>query len=95
LEVSDREGLNLEDLFTFFKVDRNWLPTNLIPIAKDHGGNLICLPTAGKDAGSVYLWDHEKAGERALDDPNDYLNLSLLARSFEDFLAGFRQRKKR
>ncbi|MHC4404884.1 MAG: SMI1/KNR4 family protein [Planctomycetota bacterium] len=95
LEISDHEGINLVDSFNLFKREHDWLPKSLMPIAKDPGGNLICLSVSGTDKGAVYFWDHEQAGERELDDPSDYADVTLIAASFEEFLAGFPKRPRR
>ncbi len=88
-EISDEEGCSLVEFFRSFKQGHNWLPKSLMPIANDPGGSLICLSVSGKDKGSVYFWDHEQAGERELEDPNDYDDVTPLAAGFDEFLLGF------
>lgn len=62
------------------------VPHDLIPVAGDPGGSQFCLAVAGERFGQVYFWDHEAEGEA--EDGNYYGNLTLLAPSFEQFLAG-------
>lgn len=92
LEVSNDEDASLVENFKLYKRKHRWLPENLVPIATDPGGSLICLSVAGKDRGGVYFWDHEQASERELNDPSDYEDVTLIAKSFDKFLAGFPER---
>jgi len=80
---------NFEGYFINYKVTRRALPTNLIPIGHDPGGNLICLSVQGEDTGAVYFWDHEKETS-----PPTYANLHLIADSFEGLLDSLYERPK-
>lgn len=51
----------------------DYVPSGFIPIAEDSGGNLLCLGTAGSQAGKVYFWDHEDAQG---DDPRNLLEVA-------------------
>lgn len=56
---------------------RSELPkSGVLPIARDPGGNLVCLGYAGKRAGKVFFFDHEMEA------------LVPLADSFTEFLNG-------
>lgn len=57
------------------------IPKNMLPIADDPFGNLICLSISGKDYGSVYFWDHELEVLRPA-----FENLFLISDSFQDFI---------
>lgn len=71
------------DLVTWIKRYKNRIPSDLIPIAVDPGGNLICLSIMGKDAGKVYFWDHEnEAGEN--EEPWDK-NIYPVSAHFDEF----------
>ena len=35
------------------------LPTNLVPLLNDGGGNLYCVAVSDEHAGSIVFWDHE------------------------------------
>lgn len=59
------------------------VPPELLPIASDPGGNLVCLGVAGDARGKVYFWDHEH--ERY---PTGWSNVDLVADSFNAFLRG-------
>jgi cell wall assembly regulator SMI1 len=37
------------------------LPGDLLPVAQDPGGNLICLGVRGARTGRVFFWDHNAA----------------------------------
>jgi hypothetical protein len=63
------------------------IPARLFPIARDPGGNLVCISTASSDQERVYFWDHEReAGEG---EPPSEANLVLLAESLQAFLDKF------
>lgn len=79
---------NFEKQFLFCKADV-LLPDNMVAVADDPGGNMICLSVSGPDANSVYFWDHE-----AIDEDDKRANLHLIADSFAEFLAGLYQGPK-
>lgn len=70
-------------------VDWNYLtylgriPRNLLPIACDDEGNLICLSLGELDEGSINYWDHNNEHS-----PPSYDNVHLIADTFGDFLDG-------
>lgn len=70
------------------------MPPTVIPIAASHGSSQFLLGIGGKDQNLVYFWEFE-----GWPDPEDYLeegievpqnwqysNMTLVARSFSDFL---------
>jgi len=61
------------------------IPGNLLPIAHDPGGNLICIAVSGSDLGAVYFWDHEEESPEGQPPSTD--NVYLIAPSFDAFLA--------
>ena len=65
---------------------RDRVPANLFPIARDPGGNLICIATEGADNGKVFFWDHEFEAEEG--EPPTSRNVYLVADSFDEFLEG-------
>ena len=71
-----------ENFFDYFETYEERIPPQLIPIARDPGGNLILLGVSGKYTGKVYFWlqDFEP------DEP-DFSNICLVADSFNEFLA--------
>lgn len=56
---------------------REFLPSDVIPIADDPFGNAICLGIRGEKKGRIYFWDHESAE----DDPE------LVSDSFAEFVS--------
>ncbi|OJV94841.1 MAG: hypothetical protein BGO39_34035 [Chloroflexi bacterium 54-19] len=66
-----------------FETYRGRMPSNIIPIGTDPGGNQVCLSIGGSDYGAIYFWDHEGIGETP-----PYENLYLLAPNFSAFLDG-------
>ena len=69
-----------------WEVGRGRMPSNLLPIACDDGGDLICLSLFGEDAGAVLFWDFY--GESP--EPS-YSNVYRIARTFAEFLDGIRE----
>jgi len=41
-------------------------PTNFVPIAHASGGNYVCMSIKTSELGSIYFFDHEIPGEKAL-----------------------------
>ena len=86
LAVYDGRGENFEMTFRTFKVRSRRLPENLVPMARDPFGNLICMSFSGTDKGAIYFWDHEKETRKA-----DYRNCYLIAKSLEEFLSSLHE----
>lgn len=57
------------------------VPRNLLPIADDPGGNLLCIVLDGADRGAVCFWNHERAG-------SPVHSVTQLAPDFGAFLRG-------
>ena len=68
------------------------IPRELLWIMDDPFGNAICVCVSGPKRGAVYFWDHER--EPQPDKWNGSIetaaNISLLADSFAEFIAGVR-----
>lgn len=64
---------------------RGRMPSDLVPIASDPGGNIVCIAISGDFKGMIYFWDHED--EEVFDDGhcNDK-NIYLIAKSFDEFI---------
>ena len=73
------------DLMRNFHIYKHRMPHNLLPIAVDPGGNIICLSVKGVNMGYVFFWDHNEE-TTSRDQELNYSNLYLLARSFDDFI---------
>ncbi|MCG8333544.1 MAG: SMI1/KNR4 family protein [Proteobacteria bacterium] len=59
------------------------IPKDLLPIAHDPGGNLICIGIKGENFGIIYFWDHEFESD---DNDPDYSNVHFVANNFDEFL---------
>ena len=81
LAIHTRDFNDFETYFDIYKIDQVRLPTELVPIASDPGGNLICISVNGENLGAVYFWDHDIE-----EDPPSYANVRLIANSFDEFL---------
>lgn len=86
LAVYDGEYNNFETYFERYKVERVRLPVELVPIAHDPGGNLICISLADFDRGSIYFWDHEHEHESTGKSVSSHTNVHLIADSIDEFL---------
>jgi hypothetical protein len=68
------------------------IPAALIWIHDDPFGNAICLGVAGEYRGRVYFWDHgNEPGEDWDGSVETAGNLTLLANSFTEYVAGLRE----
>lgn len=82
-EVRAFLGIDVEnyDLETWCDIYRGRMPDELMPIALDPLGNVICLAIRGKQRGAVFFWDHERETH-----PADWSNVERVAGSFKEFL---------
>lgn len=64
--------------------NKQWLPANLVPIADDGCGDLVCLRLLEPSAGAVVFWDYHGAWGQ-YDDPGDSIVFPI-ADTFEEFL---------
>ncbi len=86
LAIYDGEYDNLKKYIENYKINHQRLPSRILPIAHDPGGNLICISCDGEDMGSIYFWDHEnEAGKE------NFTNLYLISKSFNDFINNLKE----
>jgi hypothetical protein len=64
-----------------FRIYKGRLPEELLPIAGDGSGNLVCLAIRGARIGVVCFWDHDEEHV-----PPTYNNVYLIAQTFTNFL---------
>jgi cell wall assembly regulator SMI1 len=81
LAIYDEDYSNFENYFDRYKGHLPRVPDELVPIAHDPGGNLICIAVKGENRGAIYFWDHEREEELPT-----YRNVHLVADSFNEFL---------
>jgi hypothetical protein len=88
-----REGANsLESSLSMYQIRRVRIPRELIWIAGDGCGNAVCLGVHGKYRGSIYFWNHEGEPLREWDGKVETArNLTWLANSFSEFVAGLKR----
>lgn len=86
LAIYDGEYDNLKDYIKTYKIEDKRLPSHILPIAHDSGGNLICISCDNDDAGSIYFWDHENEVDYSVAGDEDYSNLYLIAKSLDEFI---------
>jgi hypothetical protein len=87
-------GKGGDEVLDHFDNLKGRMPKTMFPFGSDYSGNSFCLGVSGKDRDKVYLWDHENEPDEedyedeGLPVPKDlwYENLTLLAKSFTDFL---------
>jgi SMI1/KNR4 family protein SUKH-1 len=83
------------DLTGMLELYQQRMPEGFLPIGDDGGGDQICLMVLGEKRGKLFYWDHnhewdeEDYVEDGLPVPPDlkWQNVTLIADSFEDFLA--------
>jgi hypothetical protein len=75
-----------DDIVAFLQRYSDRLPPDLLPIAYDAFGNLICLGLSEPVAGQVLFWDHELEPE--LED-DELSNVTVIAGNFDLFLNSF------
>lgn len=67
-----------------YKVFRDRMPPEIIPIGSDPGGNQICMAITGKHYGTIYFWDHECEAD---EEKPSYSNVHIVASRFSEFLS--------
>ncbi|AEV68939.1 SMI1/KNR4 family protein [Acetivibrio clariflavus] len=72
---SENDYDDFESEYEFWVVDER-LPKDVIPIARDPFGNLICISVSEDSYGKVLFWDHEKDDDECF---------SIIADSFTEF----------
>lgn len=80
-------GLEADQYFTITRYKDTFahrIPANLLPIATDVGGNVVCIAISGQKRGQIFFWHHEYP------DDNEELpgkdNLFFIASNFLEFL---------
>jgi hypothetical protein len=85
LAIYDGEYSNFETYFMRYKLHQQRLPSELVAIARDPGGNLVCIAVDGAQKGAIFFWDHEQ--ECGDGDRPTFSNVYLIADSFSAFLS--------
>lgn len=88
--INSKEIDDLEEILDTFKIDEKRMPEQILPIAEDPFGNVVCISTGKLDHGQIYFWDHEKEVDYSVSDDRDYSNLYLIAKSFNEFIDGLK-----
>jgi hypothetical protein len=88
-------GFRAEDYFSLHSARQAYdgrIPRDLAWIMDDPFGNAICLGVAGEHRGRVFFWDHELEpdDERWDGSVESAGNLTVLANSFTEFVAGLK-----
>lgn len=98
LKIPNDKGERIGQVLDFFGVDDpvescniKWncavfsgrIPSNLVPIACEDEGNIICLEVGSNNCGKVYYWDHNR--ETSLP---SFENVDEIADSFDRFING-------
>jgi len=90
LAIYDGEYDSLVTYIRDYKIAEKRLPSNIVPIAHDPGGNLICISCEGDDKGYIYFWNHEKEVDYTRSGNENYSNLYLISDSLNSFLESLR-----
>ena len=86
--ISNDEDYSLKENFITYKEEEKRMPTHILPIACDEGGNLICISCGTSDYGYIYFWNHEDEVDYSISDDTDYSNLYFIAKNLHDFFDG-------
>ncbi|MCI0417434.1 SMI1/KNR4 family protein [bacterium] len=76
-----------DNLLRYLEWYKNRIPTDLLPIGHDAGGNLILIGIIGVNLGKIFFWDHEKEDS---DSRVGYDNIIEIAESLDAFLASLK-----
>lgn len=83
LSIYDGRYSNFEYHYQDFKIQSRRVPDELVPIAYDSFGNLVCIAVKGEHTGAVYFWDHENEAPGEIPWSK---NVHLIQPTFEKFL---------
>lgn len=67
------------------KIYEGRLPEDLLPIANDEGGNLICIGLEGERLDQIFFWDHEEEADPRQGQVPSYNNICFVADWFWEF----------
>jgi hypothetical protein len=90
LAIYDGAYDNLKKYIEDYKIEAKRLPSHILPIAHDPGGNLICISCNNDDGGSIYFWDHENEVDYSVSANENYSNLYLIANGFNQFISSLK-----
>lgn len=90
LAIYDGPNDNWESYYRIYKIDAKRLPDELIPIAHDPFGNLVCISVGREDYGTVCFWDHVHESDFASGEPATSPNVHRIADTFDELLTGLR-----
>lgn len=91
--LSDEKCVGISSFYTLEEIKSDLtdfslkFTSNIVPIAIDGGGNIICISASGEDKGKLYLWWAENCADE--DEEATYDNLSLIADNFDEFINNF------
>lgn len=72
------------DLRKQIETYRERIPKDVLPIARDWGGNLFLLCFRGKDLGKIFRWSHEEEADEG--EKPSRRNVKLVAKDFAAFV---------
>lgn len=83
------EGDDDIELNYFYYLNASRIPALAIPIAKDIGGDLICISLQKASYGKIYYWDHELELESPMISVNELACISNEIKSFINMLSEY------
>lgn len=83
LVIYDEETYEDDDLKKIYRIlrENGEIPPNILPIADDPSGNLICMSVAEENYGRIFFCDHELEEQTT-----GCMVMSVVARSFTEFV---------
>ncbi|WHX47198.1 SMI1/KNR4 family protein [Paenibacillus woosongensis] len=85
--LSESNEPNLEGNYMEFN-ESKIIPSNLLSIGDDPIENKICISVSGDDKGYIYYWSLDMEDIDEEDYLPSYKNMSLIAKSFTEFMNG-------
>lgn len=83
--LESNDYFDLEKTYQFYSESER-IPVDVLPIAEDFSGNMVCICINKNDAGKIYYWDHELEF-----DIQEYEDLSYIAPDFQSFLLSLKE----
>ncbi len=84
LAIYDGEYDNFVDFFKDYKRNEKRVPENVIPIANDPFGNLICIDSENS---KIYFWNHDNEVDYSKENDSHRPNMYTISNSLSEFLS--------
>jgi hypothetical protein len=83
------EAVRFEWAFASFKIEHQWVPEYMTPIAMKLDGSLILIDLREDDEHGIYAWDWSRNEGDEPEVPGVFPNVYPIATNFDEFINGF------